>query len=286
MQMQRCQEKISKVVKIIKLIPAAIIVICAIVNLFVPVFFSITEHNVYVREGMFLVAYIFTYLYLIVGTAIVCMHRKTTEKYNFLPVFTFLFPVVIASVIQFLVQGVSLLWAGAAIGLTSAYMSLLDESSVTDKLSGLYSRHYLNQYLQILSSKTKDTKMLGLMLDIDNFKSINDTYGHLVGDEAIVNAGKIVRRAINTEKIVFRFAGDEFVVIMPINSEKEIPRIISRIHNITEHFNLNNDNPYNLHFSIGYAMYIQGESPDDFFRRMDMEMYQDKKKNKGELDKT
>ncbi len=274
--------RMNKVQKLLRLLPASVVILAGIVNLFTPVFFSIGDDNIYRREWPFMLAYVATYIYLILGTIVICLHRKKTEKYNFLPVFTFLIPIFAASILQYFFQGISLLWAGAAIGLTSAYMSLLDESSVTDKLSGLYSRHYLNQYLSMLASKSKNTKqkMLGIMMDIDEFKSINDTHGHLIGDDAIVFASKIIRTSITTEKTVFRFAGDEFVVIMPIQSEKEIPKIIARIHNITEHFNLNVEKPYDLHFSIGTTVYISGENPKDFLRRMDEEMYKDKRKNK------
>ncbi len=276
-------KKISKFAKTAKVIPAVLIIIGSVSNLFCPVFFRITEENLYIRQWPFFIAFIATYVYLIMGTVVVCMYRKQTEKYNFLPVFTFLLPVFAASIIQILLPGISLLWAGAAIGLTSAYMSLLDEGAVTDKLSGLYSRHYLNQYLSMLPAKAKEGKpILGIMLDIDEFKSINDLHGHLTGDDAIVNAAKIIRRSVATEKIVFRFAGDEFVVMMPINSENEIPKIIARIHNQTENFNLNNDKPYTLHFSIGTAVYIPGESTNDFLERMDTEMYKDKRKHKEE----
>ncbi len=272
-------KKVRSSMRIIKQIPAFFIVCGAIVNIFHPVFFSVSEDNIYRREWGFTFAFVITYVYLILGTVVICLHRKKMERYNFLPVFTFLFPVFGASLIQYLVPGISLLWAGSAIGLTSAYMSLLDENSVTDKLSGLYSRHYMNQYLSILPNKAKDSKQkfLGLMLDIDGFKQINDKYGHLVGDDAIVTAAKILKRAVTTEKIVFRFAGDEFVVIMPIHSEAEIPKIIAKIHNITEHFNLNYDKQYVLRFSVGYAVYDVSETPISFLERMDAEMYKDKR---------
>ncbi len=262
-------------------IPALFIVICSVINLFTPVFFKITDRNLYERVGVYLLAYVVTYGYLIAGTANIYIHRKRREKFTFLPVFTFLLPVCLASVIQYCVQGVSLMWAGAAIGLSSAYMSLLEEGALTDKLSGVFSRHYLNQYLNYLPSKAKDSKyLLGIMLDVDDFKSINDTFGHLIGDDAISASGHVLRKALPVDRTIFRYAGDEFVVILPINDMAEVDGIIKRIHEETEKYQLKYEKPYHLHFSLGYTAYIAGENPNAFVARMDAEMYKNKKSNK------
>ncbi len=259
-------------------IPALLIVICSVINLFTPVFFKITDQNLYERVGIYLLAYVVTYGYLIAGTANIYIHRKRREKFTFLPVFTFLLPVCLASVIQYCVQGVSLMWAGAAVGLSSAYMSLLEEGALTDKLSGLFLRHYLNQFLTTLPNKAKEANyLLGIMLDVDDFKAINDNFGHLVGDDAIAGTGHILRKALPENRFVFRYAGDEFVVITPIDDLSEIDPIIAKIHSEAERYGKKHEKPYDLHFSIGYTTYIAGENPNTFLDRMDSEMYKVKK---------
>ncbi len=271
----------NRTVRILMLIPAAVIVTAAMVNLLTPVFFRITQDNVYERTWGFIPAYVLTYFYLLMGTLTIYLHRKKTEQYNFMPVFTFLFPVLTASVIQFLVPGISLIWVGAAIGLTSAYMSLLDESALTDRLSGLFSRHYFNMYLSRLPSRFKEGKpLVGMMLDVDDFKRINDAHGHLTGDDAIMAVGHILRRAIEADHMIFRYAGDEFVVIMPLERESDVNNIVARIHNESEHFNLTQQKPYKIRFSVGYTFLRAGDDPNAFVARMDEEMYRNKKKNK------
>ncbi len=265
----------------IKFLPALAIIICAFINLFTPVFFRITEENEYQRVGIYLVSYAVTYFYLILGTVNIYLHRKRTEKFTFLPVFTFLLPVCLASIVQYFVPGISLLWAGAAVGLSSAYMSLLEEGALTDKLSGLFSRHYLNQFLTTLPSRARDSKyILGIMMDVDDFKSINDTYGHLMGDDAIVSSGQILRKALPQNRIIFRYAGDEFVAIIPIEDTSEIEAIITKINYETEKHRTRSEKPYKLSFSLGHTTYKPGENPNTFLDRMDAEMYKNKKLNK------
>jgi diguanylate cyclase (GGDEF)-like protein len=71
--------------------------------------------------------------------------------------------------------------------------------------------------------------LAGIMLDIDGFKSINDKFGHLVGDDAIFTAGQIIRSVAGQKGIFCRYGGDEFVILLYINSQNEITDMIDSI---------------------------------------------------------
>ncbi len=268
-------------------LPAAVMFFGSLVNLFIPVFFQITPDNYYIRIGLFPLTYMITYFYLVWGTVIAYGVAPQMNRYVFLPAATFLTPVVIASVVQYFHYGVSLLWVGTAIGMSSAYVSLLDESSSIDPLSGAFSRHYLNQQLSSLGgavhpgiamlSGSGERLTAGIMLDIDDFKQINDRNGHLVGDDAIRNVGRILRRALGPKGTVYRYAGDEFVILMKIKGREDIDSVIQRIHQEAEEFHSIADKPYRISFSIGQTVYIPGEAVADFVKRMDDDMYRDKK---------
>ncbi len=74
----------------------------------------------------------------------------------------------------------------------------------------MYSRHQLNQYLLRHAGRIGTKRLAGLLLDIDDFKSINDRFGHLTGDDAIANVGTLLRQSVLGIGQVFRYAGDEF----------------------------------------------------------------------------
>lgn len=89
--------------------------------------------------------------------------------------------------------------------------------ATTDAVTGLYNRHYMNSHLETLlrqSKKTKKTLSL-VMLDIDHFKPVNDTYGHAAGDEILHEFARRIARNIRGVDLAARFGGEEFVVIMP-----------------------------------------------------------------------
>ncbi len=273
----RVKYEIKPLWRVLKMAPAVLIMLGGVLNLFTPVFFYITPENVYHRTWMFTVAYAVTYFYLGWGTVVAYRRRNEWERYVVLPAITFMLPVIIASLVQYFFP-ISMLWVGTAIGLTSAYISLLDENSTVDPLSGAFSRHYLNQQLSALPRMLRgDRTVAGIMLDVDDFKQINDCCGHLVGDDVIRNVGAVLRRAVRGDGMVFRYAGDEFTVILFIDREEEVKAILRRIDAEVEAFNGAEERPYRLSFSKGYALLVPEENVNAFVKRMDDAMYADKK---------
>ncbi|WP_182916995.1 diguanylate cyclase [Bacillus sp. PK3_68] len=107
----------------------------------------------------------------------------------------------------------------------------LEEMVITDHLTHLYSRNYLDQLLQ--KSVEKDEKGVFLLMDIDNFKKVNDTYGHQTGDEILIQVAQILKTAIRQEDVAARWGGEELAVYLPNCSLEEgtmtAKRIISEV---------------------------------------------------------
>ena len=120
------------------------------------------------------------------------------------------------------------------------------------------------------------------MLDVDYFKEINDTHGHSVGDKALIDAANMLLDVSGRHASVFRFAGDEFIVLIKIPASKkdelgQITKYIEdKIRIRADSFNASSDNPYNIVFSLGHAFFDPNEEEDVFFHKMDLEMYKEK----------
>jgi diguanylate cyclase (GGDEF)-like protein len=104
--------------------------------------------------------------------------------------------------------------------LSLSNLTLLDSyknQAITDGLTGLYNRRYMVEYMaSLLSISKRGSKSLALfMVDIDNFKRLNDEYGHHVGDLVLKEVAKTMRRAIRECDIIARYGGEEFVVTLP-----------------------------------------------------------------------
>lgn len=103
--------------------------------------------------------------------------------------------------------------------------------SVTDQLTGLYNRRYIFDTLQRLqeeSSKTNEVFCIA-MIDVNKFKEINDSYGHLVGDKVLISIGKLLKEFYPEEILVGRYGGDEFMLIFPKKNLKEVSKYLTSL---------------------------------------------------------
>ena len=113
------------------------------------------------------------------------------------------------------------------------------------------------------------------MLDMDFFKEINDRFGHSVGDEALRKTAGLLREASPDDSIVFRFAGDEFILLLTTNREEAICEVEEGIKKAVETFNRSSEQPYKISLSMGHAVF-DTKDKDAFMEAIDNAMYIEK----------
>ncbi|MGE4383917.1 MAG: diguanylate cyclase [Arcobacter sp.] len=152
----------------------------------------------------------------------------------------------------------------------------------TDALTGVYNRRYLytfsEQYLKIVKRENKNLALL--ILDLDDFKKINDTFGHEIGDLVIKQLVEIAKNCIRENDLIVRFGGDEFIILLP-NTQIEQAKTVALkiIDKINEY---NKDKEFNFTISVGVSSYQKGdETIDNLISRADDALYQAKKLGKN-----
>jgi len=111
-------------------------------------------------------------------------------------------------------------------------LNLMKENSLTDQLTGLYNRRYLEEILdKIAASTIREKSLLGiLMVDIDYFKKVNDTYGHDAGDAVLKELAKTMINSVRESDFVVRFGGEEFIIVLQnVKTEEEILKVAETI---------------------------------------------------------
>lgn len=276
------EKKLKRASKFL-VIPLVIVVVLSFANLFTDVFFSITADNVYMREKGFFLSTCLSVFYIVYVIIIAVWNRKNIEKNLFFPLLSFMVLPVVGLTLQILFMGMYMLWVSVAISVIIVFNHVQNDYAITDWLTGLYNRKYLDTYLQQMYNRKPSSMLVGLMIDVDRFKSINDSFGHLTGDNALRDTAKILKRGAGKKAKVSRYAGDEFVIVLAVENEAEISRIIQRIEKTASEFNQTSGKPYKLEFSIGYAIFkiIEGQTPDDFLYQMDQSMYWKKNAKKA-----
>lgn len=273
----RCLE--LRLPDVLYVLPLLVVIVMSLMNLFTPVFFYVDEYNVYHRLPLATLSYVVTYGYLLFTMVVAVRNARKAGRYMFLPVIVFMLPIFAGSLVQLLYYGVALIWVSVAFGLTSLYISIQNESSLLDSLTKLYNREFLTRYISSVEQRKLPGQMLGgIMIDINSFKEINDSYGHREGDKALQEMAGILMKASRSNDFVARYGGDEFVVLRTMESPRELEPLIENIERGVARHNHAAENPrYELTISMGCGvMDPNHDTTEDFIRLIDRRMYEQK----------
>lgn len=162
---------------------------------------------------------------------------------------------------------------------------ILIEMAQTDILCKTYNRQYSLKLLEEIfkNSKINNTKLSLLMMDIDNFKNINDQYGHLTGDKVLSQIGQIVKKEIRSKDIIGRYGGDEFIIGITDSSTMTAEAIAKRISKAaaSTKIPLSNNKALNFTLSIGGATLTNEATLDQLINSADKKLYESKKNGKN-----
>jgi diguanylate cyclase (GGDEF)-like protein/putative nucleotidyltransferase with HDIG domain len=148
-------------------------------------------------------------------------------------------------------------------------------TSLTDALTGIGSRKLLEDKLEYEYNRSHryKTPFSAAIIDLDNFKSINDVLGHATGDDALRRLATVMEENKRTTDIVARYGGDEFVVLMPETKAEEALVLLERLHKQARTIELSPDSHITISCGLAQNMPDEDESPSDVMRRADLALY-------------
>ncbi|KKC38870.1 response regulator PleD [Devosia epidermidihirudinis] len=160
--------------------------------------------------------------------------------------------------------------------------------AVTDDMTGLYNRRYFERHLTVMLGKaqSQDRDMALMILDIDHFKAVNDTYGHDVGDAVLKEFSARMKRNIRGVDLACRFGGEEFVVMMPDTDVQQADVVAERVRQaISERgFDVGVGRPLSVTVSVGVALYEGGtDTPESLIKRADVALYRAKHEGRNRV---
>lgn len=272
-------EKIKKInmlkVKYFK-IPLLINTVLLIINLKFNIIFSIDKNNFFQHEKFSIIPFLIGTFYYISIYIFLVKHKHTipNDIYIFISIM-YIFPFT-ASVLELFIPELLLTWGSITTVLIFSYILLQQELFETDPLTGAFNRNFFNSFVSKANKFTMNLSKLGAInIDLDEFKIINDTYGHKVGDDVLKNFVLLLNKAFKKKSKIIRMGGDEFIIIIENTSNEEIISHIRFLNIITEVYN--STNKYSIKFSYSYCIYSDDFNDIyDFFDHIDNKMYQNK----------
>lgn len=268
-------EKFEKVIKPMIFACSALIII----NTLTHHLFYLDENNRYHRGPLFYPYVLMCFSMFAVTFIMIIVHRKRIRPDHFLPMIFFAVPTIITSILSILIYGIALSWVGTTLAIFIIYLFIQSQRLGTDYLTNLYNRRQLNEYLANHMRGRRNNEKYGIiMMDIDQFKQINDTHGHSAGDEVLIALAKILKSSFRSGEFISRYGGDEFIIVMSATCYDDITAAVKRFRASIEQFNKTNLKCWHLSVSIGYALYdpSEGKSFDTILNHVDSLMYKDK----------
>jgi diguanylate cyclase len=165
-------------------------------------------------------------------------------------------------------------------------LNRLSNQARHDALTGVLNRQGMEEALEIEIARVrrKDSSLCLAMLDIDNFKKINDSRGHAAGDEALAHLASVVREALRPQDTLARYGGEEFVVILPETLLDDGVHALQRLQReLTARLFLSGQDKILITFSAGVAQLGADETGLEALKRADLAMYQAKRAGKNRV---
>ncbi|MEX0405199.1 GGDEF domain-containing protein [Aquibium sp. LZ166] len=168
----------------------------------------------------------------------------------------------------------------------SARSQTLEHAALTDSLTGMQNRRYFDDALrEYLQEFKRINKPVGLViLDLDHFKTVNDTHGHDVGDEVLKVVANCLRDFTRHHDVAARLGGEEFAVVAPNMDKESLTKLAERIRLAIAQLSVSTGNvTLRVTTSVGLAVWDRKESAEDFFRRADRMLYQAKRMGRNRV---
>lgn len=172
--------------------------------------------------------------------------------------------------------------ANEVINQLMGHIRQLEKKNTLDPLTKAYNRYALQDYLRTLLLKEKfDFNVFALMIDIDNFKQINDQYGHIAGDKVLIFITRLMKKALRDGDRVFRFGGEEFIVLLNRTNLEGAKMVSERLLNLCrQNHPLFQNVRIGVTLSIGLTKILEGDSIDSLIERSDIALYRAKANGK------
>lgn len=282
-------------------LPAAASTLLTLATPFTGYFFYLDEANVYHHGPYFLVFAMLTYAYMLFAFVFVIAiaRRRAIDGRTVLALLFFPLPPAIAGILQIRFYGLVLIWPATVLSLLVIFVNIQQRKLSIDYLTGAFNRRRLAEYAEARVREVKDDNgarprkgrrvagsriFSGFLADIDDFKLINDRFGHAAGDEALVATVRLIRSCLRTDDFLARYAGDEFIAILPFSSEEELESVVGRLRARFLDYSLPLDEHYRLSLSIGAAVFDPAidMGVDQYIVRLDSLMYFEKEAKKAQ----
>ena len=264
--------------------------ILLVINTFTGILFYVDGSGVYTRGPLFLIQYFLSYVYVVFSCTRAFIgifdKKKISKRRVLISLAHFPIAPAAAGILQFIFPGLPLACVALSLSTLVLYLNWVDTMISVDPLTKLSNRKMLSFFFNHwLTNESEPADLYLMILDANKFKSINDTYGHLEGDAALIRIAEALTigcRAHKKRTNIIRYGGDEFMILVWANDTSAIELLKTSINSELKRLNKEAAVPYDLTLSVGVAKANSSISLKDLVAKADEELYKEKEKLKGQ----
>lgn len=260
-------------------IPMLVLLVLTLTSPKTHILFYIDENNCYRRGKLMWIRICVMILYVLwaaVLTLVGIKRQKTKQKKDEMrALLQFIFFPLIGIFMQLFYLNLPFTAVGISLSVLLVFINVQNKQISIDALTGINNRRQLTLYVDSeLSALSKKGELYYLIMDVDKFKSINDTYGHLEGDNALIKIASLLNSLCEKQNdFVARYGGDEFVIVCRRRNEAEVEALKQEILSAVSKLNDEGTLPYKLSLSVGSAKFDTSKSNDEIFAEADKKLY-------------
>lgn len=269
--------------------PMVLLTIAILLNPVHGFFFTVDAANLYQRGTGLFITWVIEWGYMIAATIMnivaAVKEKRDYKRSEYIGYVFFVIPLLIAAAIQMFFYGTTTTQIGFMLALFMAYINKQAHQSQKDGLTGLNNKNAFLSYRDSLVNRGREASLTLLIMDADDFKSINDKHGHLKGDQALKDIAGVLETSVksitNKRLALYRYAGDEFVIVGSNLNDEDISTLKSNIKEQlieTNQSNKDKGEPYELALSIGASTGVCSNETefDELLKQADELMYKEK----------
>ncbi len=219
-------------------------------------------------------------IFLMYGIYVIILNRKMLLRFEYGYILAISMITNIMMIVQLALKQSSFFWCSGSFTIIMMFILIQQRELYRDALTGARNRRVLKKCWEDYTRKA-DGSLYAVMIDLDYFKNINDSYGHSEGDLALKNFTRLLHRVYSREGTVIRMGGDEFLVLINSLPEEKVNGLIHKMEKLVEKYNFSCSKPYLLKYSCASDAYNNDMSMDQFIHEIDMKMYSHKKSRKA-----
>ncbi len=233
------------------LVPAVILVLMSAASIYWNLIYYVDDQGIYYRGPLFFLVALITDGYMFYSAGILVWRRKRLFKNELYILLAISLLPLFGGMLQAVFYGTLLMWGFTSGALIVMYVYLQERMIQIDVLTGAWTRRSLQQHF----THYRNTPFYLFYMDLDDFKKINDRFGHLEGDRALREFSRIMQGILREGDIFARMGGDEFILVSQVRNGEDPAAVVKKIHSALEAYNEEALKPYVISCSVGAMEY-------------------------------